>query len=73
MALPTRTIGEIFALVRQNLSVSKEGKLRLTDNILWINANLVLAETHQIITDGGGDHYEALSACHNDKNYQEHT
>jgi len=63
MALPTRTLGEIFALVRQNLSVTKEGKIRLTDDIIWINANLVLAEVHQIITDGGGDHYEVLSAA----------
>jgi hypothetical protein len=62
MALPTRTLKEIFALVRQNLSTTKEGKLRLTDNIIWTNANLVLAEAHQIICDGGGDHYEKLSA-----------
>ena len=63
MALPTRTLKEIFALVRQNLSMSKEGKIRLTDNIIWTNVNLVLAETHQIICDGGGDHYEKMSGA----------
>ena len=61
MPLPTRTLKEIFALVRQNLSMSKEGKVRLTDNIIWTNANLVLSEIHQIICDSGSDHYEKLS------------
>ena len=61
MPLPTRTLKEIFALVRQNLSMSKEGKIRLTDNIIWTNANLVMAEIHQMICDSGGDHYEKLS------------
>jgi len=63
MPLPTRTLKEIFALVRQNLSFSKEGKIRLTDNIIWINANLILSEVHQVICDGGGDHYEKMSGA----------